>query len=156
MTTINQIDPEQVEELRQAGSVALLDVRTDPEVARGLIAGANHIPLNQLPGRYQELDPNVLLVVYCQSGARSAQACAWLAERGTDVRTLPEEQRFADERRGKGKRGGLRVIYYWWNTGSQFCLFTVYDKNELSDLTPLQRKALKEMIKKELEARRKR
>jgi len=23
--------------------------------------------------------------------------------------------RFADERRGKGKRGGLRVIYYWWN-----------------------------------------
>jgi hypothetical protein len=22
--------------------------------------------------------------------------------------------RFADERRGKGKRGGLRVIYYWW------------------------------------------
>ena len=22
--------------------------------------------------------------------------------------------RFGDERRGKGKRGGLRVIYYWW------------------------------------------
>jgi hypothetical protein len=22
--------------------------------------------------------------------------------------------RFADHRRGKGKRGGLRVIYYWW------------------------------------------
>ena len=22
--------------------------------------------------------------------------------------------RFADVRRGKGKRGGLRVIYYWW------------------------------------------
>jgi hypothetical protein len=28
--------------------------------------------------------------------------------------------RFADERRGKGKRGGLRVIYYWWDTGAQF------------------------------------
>ena len=64
--------------------------------------------------------------------------------------------RFADERRGKGKRGGLRVIYYWWDTGAQFWLFTVYDKDEMSDLTPLQRKALKEMIKKELEARRKR
>ena len=24
--------------------------------------------------------------------------------------------RFADARRGKGKRGGLRVIYYWWDT----------------------------------------
>ena len=64
--------------------------------------------------------------------------------------------RFADERRGKGKRGGLRIIYYWWDTGSQFWLFTVYDKDEMSDLTPSQRKALKEMIKKELEARRNR
>ena len=64
--------------------------------------------------------------------------------------------RFADERRGKGKRGGLRVIYYWWDSGSQFWLFTVYDKDEMADLTPLQRKALKEMVKKELEARRKR
>ena len=64
--------------------------------------------------------------------------------------------RFADERRGKGKRGGLRVIYYWWDTGSQFWLFTVFDKDEMSDLTSTERKALKEMIKHELEARRKR
>ena len=64
--------------------------------------------------------------------------------------------RFADERRGKGKRGGLRIIYYWWDDGAQFWLFTVYDKDEMSDLTAPQRKALKEMIKKELEARRKR
>ena len=62
--------------------------------------------------------------------------------------------RFADKRRGKGKRGGLRVIYYWWDTGSQFWLFTVYDKDEMSDLTAAQRKALKDMIKKELDARR--
>jgi|SRR4051794_32708133 hypothetical protein len=62
--------------------------------------------------------------------------------------------RFSDARRGKGKRGGLRVIYYWWVTGSQFWLFTVYDKDEMSDLTAQQRKALKTMIKAELEARR--
>lgn len=64
--------------------------------------------------------------------------------------------RFADARRGKGKHGGLRVIYYWWDTGSQFWLFTLYDKDEVADLTPPQRKELKEMIKKELDARRKR
>ena len=63
--------------------------------------------------------------------------------------------RFADDRRGKGKRGGLRVIYYWWDTGSQFWLFTVFDKGEMSDLTATERKALKEMMKRELEARRK-
>jgi len=63
--------------------------------------------------------------------------------------------RFGDARRGKGKRGGLRVIYYWWDSALQFWLFTVYDKDEMADLTPHQRKALKAMIKAELEARRK-
>lgn len=62
--------------------------------------------------------------------------------------------RFADTRRGKGKRGGLRVIYYWWDAGSQFWLFTLYDKDEMVDLTPQQRKALKVMIKAELGIRR--
>ena len=63
--------------------------------------------------------------------------------------------RFVDELRGKGKRGGLRVIYYWWDTGSQFWLFTIYDKDEMADLTKPQREKLKQMIKNELETRRK-
>lgn len=62
--------------------------------------------------------------------------------------------RFRDTRRGKGKRGGLRVIYYWWNSGFQFWLFALYDKDEMADLTPKQRGALKAMIKTELAARR--
>jgi hypothetical protein len=63
--------------------------------------------------------------------------------------------RFADARRGKGKRGGLRVIYFWWRTGAQFWLFTLYDKDEADDLTTAQLKALRAAIKAELEARRK-
>ena len=63
--------------------------------------------------------------------------------------------RFADERRGKGKRGGLRVIYYCWDAGLQFWLFTIYEKDETSDLTKAQRETLKQVIKNELEARRK-
>jgi len=51
--------------------------------------------------------------------------------------------RFVDERRGKSKRGGLRVIYYWWDAGSQFWLFTIFDKDEMSDLTATEHKALK-------------
>lgn len=61
--------------------------------------------------------------------------------------------RLADARRGKGKRGGLRIIYFWWEFGKQFWLFTVYDKNEMSDLSAKDKKALKEMIRVELEAR---
>lgn len=61
--------------------------------------------------------------------------------------------RQADPRRGKGKRGGLRVIYYWWSGGNQFWLFTVYDKDQADDLTPVQRKALKQLLKNELKNR---
>ena len=82
MTAVSAIDPVQLEQLRKDAPVALLDVRTDAEVARGLIEGARHIPLSLLPRRYGELDPQAMLVIYCQSGARSAQACAWLAEQG--------------------------------------------------------------------------
>lgn len=62
--------------------------------------------------------------------------------------------RQADARRGKGKRGGLRVIYFWWEAGRQFWLYTLYDKDEMDDLTPKERKALRDMLKRELEARR--
>lgn len=61
--------------------------------------------------------------------------------------------RFADKRRGKGRRGGLRIIYYWWDQGLQFWLFTLYDKDEMSDLTPAQQKKLRAMVKAELKAR---
>jgi len=79
---VNQIDSAGLETLRGDGPVVLIDVRTDAEVARGMIADAKHIPLNQLPVRYTELDPQAVTVVYCQSGGRSAQACMWLGERG--------------------------------------------------------------------------
>src|SRR5579862_3109408 len=62
--------------------------------------------------------------------------------------------RFADARRGKGKRGGLRVIYCYWARGPEFWLFTLYDKDELEDLTRKQRAAFKELLKAELSARR--
>ncbi len=62
--------------------------------------------------------------------------------------------RYADATRGKGKRGGLRVIYYWWVSGAQFWLFTLYNKDEMVDLSPKERKLLKDLIKKELEVRR--
>ena len=62
--------------------------------------------------------------------------------------------RFRDSRRGKGKRGGLRVICYWWVSGLEFWLFTLFDKDEASDLTADQKRALKAALKAEFEARR--
>lgn len=64
------------------------------------------------------------------------------------------KMRYADSRRGKGKRGGLRVIYYWWDGKQQFWLFTLYDKDEMDDLNAKERKMLKALLKSELEARK--
>jgi len=61
--------------------------------------------------------------------------------------------RWADVRRGKGRRGGLRVIYYYFKSDHQIWLMTLYDKDESSDLTTREKKALKTSIETELEAR---
>lgn len=61
--------------------------------------------------------------------------------------------RWTDPRRGKGRRGGLRVIYYYFPGEQQIWLMTLYDKDETSDLTPKQRQALKNAIEIELRAR---
>ena len=62
--------------------------------------------------------------------------------------------RYGDATRGKGKRGGLRIIYYWWDPQKQFWLFTIYDKDELSDLSPKEKAILKTLLKQELEERK--
>ena len=64
------------------------------------------------------------------------------------------KMRFADASRGKGKRGGLRVIYFWWKQGSQFWLFTLYGKDEVEDLSAQDKKVLKRLLDRELEAMR--
>lgn len=76
------IAPDELDRLRGQRPVRLVDVRTDMEVARGMIDGAVHVPLHLLPVRADAFDPNETLVIYCQSGARSAQACGFLSARG--------------------------------------------------------------------------
>jgi len=61
--------------------------------------------------------------------------------------------RWADTRRGKGRRGGLRIIYYWFDNHDQIWMMSIYDKNEASDLTPDQRKALKTAVETEKKLR---
>ena len=46
---------------------------------------------------------------------------------------------------GRGKRGGIRVIYYLWHEDTAFML-TAYPKNKQTDLTPAQTRTLRELI----------
>lgn len=61
--------------------------------------------------------------------------------------------RWADSRRGKGKRGGLRTIYYWLGQSREFWMFAIYDKDEMENLTAGQKKLLRQAIETELKAR---
>lgn len=61
--------------------------------------------------------------------------------------------RFEDRQRGKGKRSGLRIIYYWWSGKHEFLLFTLYNKDEIKDLTEAEKGVLKSLLERELRAR---
>lgn len=63
----------------------LLDVREDEEWQAGHAPGAVHVPLTELSTRLDELDLDRTVHVICRSGARSAQAVAWLNENGADA-----------------------------------------------------------------------
>jgi hypothetical protein len=63
------------------------------------------------------------------------------------------KMRWADPGRGKGRGGGLRIIYYYFEADQQIWLMTLYGKNEAADLSPAEKKALRAAIEKEAEAR---
>lgn len=71
--------------------LTLIDVREPYEWDIGNLGpqGARLIPLGEISDRYEEIDPDAEVVVYCRSGARSARAVNFLREKGFEnVRNL--------------------------------------------------------------------
>jgi rhodanese-related sulfurtransferase len=68
--------------------VTVLDVREPIEWQYGHIDGAVHIPLTQIPSRAEELPVDPQLLVVCKVGGRSAQATAFLREKGFEAVNL--------------------------------------------------------------------
>jgi rhodanese-related sulfurtransferase len=67
--------------------LVVLDCREPVEWAHGHIEGSIHIPMNEIPGRLDEVPDGQLLVV-CKVGARSAQVAGWLLQQGRDAVNL--------------------------------------------------------------------
>lgn len=78
--SMSDVDSVSVEELTTG--IKILDVREDYEWDEGHIVGACHIPLDELPTRLEELDPDEDLYVICRSGGRSLRAVQWLDAQG--------------------------------------------------------------------------
>ncbi|HKF82264.1 MAG TPA: rhodanese-like domain-containing protein [Solirubrobacterales bacterium] len=68
----------------------LIDVRADHEWEVGRIAGADHVPLPELPRRLEEIDKDRPVVVYCRGGNRSTMATDALTDAGYDAVKLSE------------------------------------------------------------------
>ena len=60
----------------------LLDVREPYEIEIANVPGALCIPMNHVPQRQQELDPDAEILVMCRSGKRSADVTAFLMQQG--------------------------------------------------------------------------
>lgn len=60
----------------------IIDVREMSEIKGGTIPGAIPMPLATVPLRLAELEPHEEVVMICRSGARSAQACMFMQQRG--------------------------------------------------------------------------
>lgn len=63
-------------------AVKIIDVREMGEINAGTIPGAIAMPLATVPVRMHELDKQSRMIFICRSGARSAQACAFLQQQG--------------------------------------------------------------------------
>lgn len=92
--TLKQWYIEDVKALQEDENVILLDSRTAEEYARGHIEGAYNIPVDELRGRFNELDSQKKIYVNCQSGMRSYIACRMLEAHGFEAYNLSGGYRF--------------------------------------------------------------
>ena len=81
-----EITPEELSMMLQSNSdVVVLDCREPWEFEAAKIAGSKHIPMNDMPARFQqELDPEKHVVVVCHHGVRSMNVAMWLRRQGLE------------------------------------------------------------------------
>jgi len=86
---IHEVDVSTLKSWLDAGeSVRLVDVRTPAEISRGIITGAEAVPMHLIPVKPPKAIEGEKLVIYCRSGARSAQVCAFLGQQGVEAYNL--------------------------------------------------------------------
>jgi rhodanese-related sulfurtransferase len=68
--------------IAEGDDFVLFDIRSDGELAQGVLPDAEHLPMHLIPLRMAELPKDKDVILYCHSGARSYHACAYLAQQG--------------------------------------------------------------------------
>ena len=82
---VKEVDAQELKTRLDAGEdIALVDIRSDAEVARGVLPDSEHLAMHLIPLRMHDLPKDKDVVLYCRSGARSYHACAYLMQQGHD------------------------------------------------------------------------
>lgn len=85
MFSIKELDvPTLKAYLDEGKNIRLIDVRSIAEMANGIIPNAEKLPLHTLPVRLNEIHSDDVCVLYCRSGARSAQGVGFMNAQGFD------------------------------------------------------------------------
>jgi len=80
---IQEIDVAELKTRMDSGEpIELLDIRSDAEVAQGVLPAAQHLPMHLIPLKMHDFPKDREVVLYCRSGARSYHACAYLLQQG--------------------------------------------------------------------------
>lgn len=80
MQNINALDMQKI--MKQTPDIYLLDVRTPGEYQQKRIKGARLIPIDQVQNRINEIPRNRPIIVYCETGVRSALVGRYLDQLG--------------------------------------------------------------------------
>jgi rhodanese-related sulfurtransferase len=71
--------------LKEKKDIELIDVREKNEWDMIRIPGAKLIPLSSIQFRISDIDFSKQVYVFCRTGGRSGQVCAWLESEGKTV-----------------------------------------------------------------------
>jgi rhodanese-related sulfurtransferase len=82
--TIQEIDVDELAE-RLAGGARLIDVREPSEYAEARVPGGRLVPLGRVPESLEAFRGSGPVHVICRSGARSLQACEYVAALGIEA-----------------------------------------------------------------------
>ncbi|AGX05898.1 MULTISPECIES: rhodanese-like domain-containing protein [Bacillaceae] len=89
MENIEIITTEELEQLLKEGKkLELVDVREDEEVEQGMIPGAKHIRMGDIPANMDYFDDEKEYIFICRSGRRSENVCYYMQDQGYKVRNM--------------------------------------------------------------------
>ncbi len=82
---VSEIDAAELKRRMDADEkFVLYDIRSDGEVAQGILPDSEHLAMHLIPLKMQDFPKDRDIILYCRSGARSYHACGYLQQQGID------------------------------------------------------------------------